>query len=118
MRVPASAAVGVTQGSLYTDSRLRASPHPAFPGECSFKKISKTNSGQIKMVEYQHAYFVRGRPDLLPLVIRKTNSTAQTTLESEYGSSGNACRSAARRGAIPLPTGACETWEVGQGHDC
>jgi hypothetical protein len=36
------------------------------------------------MVEYQHPYFVQGRPDLLPLVIRKTNSSAQALLEGVW----------------------------------
>lgn len=46
-----------------------------------FRKLSKAHSTSVKMVEYAHPYFLRGRADLLPLVVRKTNNTARMNLE-------------------------------------
>ena len=49
----------------------------------NFRKVSKNSSGGVKCVEYSHPYFQRGRPDLLPLIVRKTNTTASAQLEGE-----------------------------------
>jgi len=120
----ASCASTSERGSGWGEGGGGLCPHvvPLYPlpmSMCSFKKLTKLHAaaGSVKTLEYAHPFFMRGRTDLLPLVVRKTNNSARTTLEGAClderegggrGGGGHGCMLPLRRHRAPLQRRSCD----------